>query len=166
MDQTHIHLMITHLPIVGSVLGAIVLAYGLWKTSIHTQISAYILFIISSIGSVVSYLTGEAAEDKVENIGGISENLVEQHEEFALIALIALVVLGIMSLIALVLTLKKYSSIRIVGLITLLISLISFGLIAWTGYLGGRIRHTEINTSIVIPDFESAGIVLKSQRSA
>jgi uncharacterized membrane protein len=150
MDQTHMHLMITHLPIVGSVLGAIVLAYGLWTKSIHTQISAYIVFLISSIGAIVSYLTGEAAEETVEHIGGISENLVEQHEEFALIAFVALVILGLMSLIALILTLKKSSSIRTVILITLLISIISFGLLAWTGYLGGQIRHTEINQATVL----------------
>ena len=30
MNQTHIHLLITHLPIFGSILGGFVLAYGLW----------------------------------------------------------------------------------------------------------------------------------------
>ena len=31
MDQTHIHLLITHLPIFGSLLGTLVLGYGIWK---------------------------------------------------------------------------------------------------------------------------------------
>ena len=31
------------------------------------------------------------------------------------------------------------------AIVILFISLISFGLIARTGYLGGQIRHTEIN---------------------
>jgi uncharacterized membrane protein len=149
MNQTHMHLMITHLPIIGSILGTIVLSYGYWKKSIHTQISAYILFVISSIGAIFSYFTGEAAEETVERIGGISENLIEQHEEFALIALLALVLLGLTSSIALILTLKKSSFMRTAALITVLLSIPSFGLIAWTGYLGGRIRHTEINLPTV-----------------
>ena len=45
------------------------------------------------------------------------------------------------------LTLRKSSLTRAVALVTLFISLISFGLVARTGYLGGQIRHTEINAN-------------------
>jgi uncharacterized membrane protein len=129
-----------------------VLTYGLWTKTIHTQISAYLLFIASAVGAIVSYLTGEAAEETVENLGGISKNLIEQHEEFGLIALFTLLGLGIMSLTALILTLKKSSYTRAAALATFLISIISFGVIAWTGYLGGKIRHTEISTPTVFID--------------
>jgi hypothetical protein len=50
------------------------------------------------------------------------------------------------------LTLKKSSYTRAAALATLLISIISFGVIAWTGYLGGKIRHTEISTPTVFID--------------
>uniref|UniRef100_UPI0040490F08 hypothetical protein n=1 Tax=Flavobacterium sp. TaxID=239 RepID=UPI0040490F08 len=49
MNQTHIHLLITHLPIFGSILGGVVLAFGLSSKSDDTKIAAYILFIISSV---------------------------------------------------------------------------------------------------------------------
>lgn len=147
MDQTHIHLLITHLPIFGSILGGLVLAYGLWTKSNQTKIAAYILFVISSIGAGIGYLTGEAAEETVENIAGIPKDLVEQHEDFALIALVSLIVLGIASIVGLFLTSKKSSLTRPVAIGILLISLVSFGLVARTGYLGGQIRHTEINSN-------------------
>ena len=73
--------------------------------------------------------------------------MIEQHEDFSVFALIALIVLGVVSLIGLFLTLRKSSLTRSVALVTLFISLISFGLVAWTGYLGGQIRHTEINSN-------------------
>ena len=41
MSQTHIHLLITHLPILGFVLGAFVLIHGIWKKSNATLIAAY-----------------------------------------------------------------------------------------------------------------------------
>src|SRR5688572_20865606 len=104
MNQTHIHLLITHLPIFGSILGGLVLAYGLWTKSYQTKIAAYILFVISSIGAAIGYITGEAAEETVEHIAGISENLVEQHEGSAVIALVSLIVLGIASIVGLFLT--------------------------------------------------------------
>ena len=147
MDQTHIHLLITHLPIFGSILGGFVLAYGLWTKSNQTKIAAYILFITSSIGAVIGYLTGEAAEETVENIAGVSKNLVEQHEDFAVIALVSLIVLGIASVVGLFLTSRKSPLTRAVAMVALFASLVSFGLVARTGYLGGQIRHTEINSN-------------------
>ena len=116
MNQTHLHLLITHLPIVGSILGAIVLVYGLLAKSYQTKIAAYILLIISSTVSGIAYLTGEAAEETVENIQGISENMVEQHEEFAVIALIALMVLGVFSIIGFILVYKKSSIFSYLGI--------------------------------------------------
>lgn len=151
MNQTHLHLLINHLPIFASILGGLVLAHGLWTKSDQTKIAAYYLLIISSIGAAIAYLTGEVAEEAVENIQGISKDLIEQHEDFSVIALVALSILGVVSLIGLFLTIKKSPLTRIVAIVTLFISLISFGLIARTGYIGGQIRHTEINSSISNP---------------
>lgn len=147
MNQTHIHLLITHLPIFGSILGGLVLAHGLWTKSNQTKIAAYNLFIISAIGAGIAYLTGEAAEETVENIQGIVEATINQHEEFALFALISLIILGLTSIVGLFITLKNLPLTRTVAFIILFISLISFGLVARTGYLGGQIRHTEIASS-------------------
>ena len=147
MNQTHIHLLINHLPIFGSILGGFVLAHGLWTKSNQTKIAAYNVLIISTIGAVIAYLTGEAAEETVENIQGISKAMLDQHEDASVYALVALIILGVASLIGLFLTLKKSSFARTIAVVTLFISLISFGIIARTGYLGGQIRHTELNSA-------------------
>lgn len=145
MNQAHIHLLITHLPIFGSVLGGLVLAYGLWTKNQQTKIPAYGILIISAIGAGIAYLTGEAAEETVENIQGISEIAIEQHEDSAVFTLVSLIISGVASLAAIFLTLKKPSFARTAALVVLFISMVSFGLAARTGYLGGQIRHTEIN---------------------
>lgn len=147
MNQTHIHLLITHLPIFGSILGAFVLAYGLWTKSHPTKNAAYLLFIITAIGAGIAYLTGEAAEETVENIPGILKATIEQHEEFALFALISLSILGASSIFALYMTLIKSTMTKSIAQIVLIISIISFGLVARTGYLGGQIRHVEISSA-------------------
>lgn len=147
MDQTHIHLLITHLPIFGSILGGLVLAHGLWTKSNQTKIAAYNIFIISAIGAGIAYLTGEAAEETVENVQGIADNMIEQHEDFAVFALVSLIILGVASIGGLFLTLRKSALTSTAAIVILFISLISFGLVARTGYLGGQIIHTEINNS-------------------
>jgi len=147
MDQVHIHLLITHLPIFGSILGGFVLAYAIWSKSDQTKIASYYVLIISSIGAVISYLTGEGAEEAVEDIQGVAKNMIDQHEDFAMFALVGLIAVGVISIAGLYLTIKKSSLANIVATLALVITLISFGLVARTGYLGGQIRHTEIGTN-------------------
>jgi uncharacterized protein YacL len=146
MNQTHIHLIITHLPIFGSILGGLVLAHGLWTKSNQTKIAAYNLFIISAIGAGIAYLTGEGAEESVENMQGVVEATIKTHEEFAQFALISFIILGLASIVGLFLTLRKSPMTRATAFIVFFISIISFGLVARTGYLGGQIRHTEISS--------------------
>ena len=148
MNQTYLHLIFSHLPIFGSMLGGLVLAHALWTKSNQTKIAAYYLLIISSIGAGVSYLTGEGAEETIENLQVVSESIIEKHEDFALYALIGLIILGLSSLVGLFVTLKKHSLIRVVAIFTLVLSLVSFGLVARTGYLGGQIRHSEIRSGV------------------
>ena len=147
MNQAHIHLLITHLPIFGSILGGLVLVHGIWTKSNHTMVAAYNLFILSAIGAGIAYLTGEGAEEAVENIQGIAEATIEKHEDFALFALISLIMLGIASLLGLLVTYSKSIMTRTVAFVVLFIALVSFALVARTGYLGGQIRHTEVHSS-------------------
>jgi uncharacterized membrane protein len=154
MTQTHIHLLITHLPIFGSIFGGLILGYGLFVKSNQTILTAYYLLIISTIGSVIAYLTGEEASELVEKIPGINKAMIETHEEFALVALVSLIILGVASLIGVFLTLKDTLISRTFATVTLVASFISFGLIARTGYLGGQIRHTELNSVIVNANYQ------------
>lgn len=155
MDQTHIHLLINHLPIFGSILGGFVLANGIYSKSDQTNIAAYYVLIISSIGAVIAYLTGEAAEETVEDLQGISKVFLDQHEDASVFALGALITLGVVALAALFLTIKKSPYSRTIAIGTLILSLVSFGIIARTGYLGGQIRHTELNSAPISQQLES-----------
>jgi hypothetical protein len=116
------------------------------------------LLIISSLGAGIAYLTGEGAEEGVEKIPGIIKSMIGQHEEVALIALISLILVGISSIFGIFFTAKQSSLTFKIAFITLIISFISFGIISYTGYLGGKIRHTEIDnnpSAVIQPSKES-----------
>jgi uncharacterized membrane protein len=157
MDQTHIHLLITHLPIFGSLLGGIVLAHGLYTKSNQTKIAAYNIFIIAAIGAMIAYFSGEGAEESVEDLQGVVEATIKQHEEFAIFALVSLMALGFASFIGILLTIKKSPLTRTMAIAIIFLSVISFILIARTGYLGGQIRHTELHSSANQMQDEKAG---------
>ena len=149
MNEVHLHLVINHLPIFGSLLGILVLCYGMLVKSGHTKIAGFSLLVISAIGAIMAYITGEGSEDAVEKIAGVSKQAIEQHGDFALYAMVVLIAAGATSILGLILTVKKSPLANIVSIITIITALVAFGLAAITGYQGGQIRHTELNSANV-----------------
>ena len=77
---TYIHLLINHLPIIGSLLGGLVLANGMGTKSFQTNIAAYYILVLSAIGAVVAYFTGESAEKSIRaTVGRVQDNLIHNH---------------------------------------------------------------------------------------
>jgi len=146
MDATHFHLVLTHFPIIGTIIGIGILAYGQLFKNIEIQKVALATFILMAILTIPAFVTGEEAEETVEHIAGISEQLIENHEELAEKAIWLMGLLGGLSLISFYAIIKKLSFAKTMTLITLVVSLATFGLFAQVGNLGGQIRHSEIRT--------------------
>ncbi len=144
MDAVHLHLVLNHFPIIGTLTGVGVLIYGIFINNDHIKKVAMVIFVIMSLLTIPAYLTGEEAEETIENIAGISEKLIENHEEFAEIAIIFMGFLAILSIISLISLYKKYKFSKIISIITLIVSILTFGFFAQLGNLGGQIRHSEI----------------------
>jgi uncharacterized membrane protein len=143
MDQTHLHLITNHLAIIGTLFAGIVLLIGLISNTVQTRIASFILMLISSIGGYITFKTGHEAEETVEHMKGISEYVIEQHEEFAEKALWFIILLFISSIVGLYAGKKNLSAEKKISWIILLIAFISFAVFAWTGYLGGQIMHAN-----------------------
>ncbi|RYG28276.1 MAG: hypothetical protein EOO01_40005 [Chitinophagaceae bacterium] len=147
MSQTHIHLILNHFPIVGSLIGTLLLLWGLISKNIQLQKAASIVLVIMSVLAIPVFLTGEAAEETVENIAGVSEALIESHEDSAKISIWFMVASGITGLFALFMYWRKNLIYKHLFAATFFVSILAFGTIAWTGYTGGQIRHTELGTA-------------------
>lgn len=144
MNYTHVHLLLNHFPIIGTLLGGIIMVFGLFSKSKTTQKSALGLWVLMALAAIPVMLTGESAEEAVEHLPGVSEGLIGQHEEMAELAFWAMEALGGISLLVLIFS---YFNKRLTGAATIattVLAVIVFGLMARTGYLGGQIRHTEI----------------------
>ncbi|MFZ1452703.1 MAG: hypothetical protein WAT20_08365 [Ferruginibacter sp.] len=144
MNQTHIHLLLNHFPIVGTLIGSCLLLWGIIKKNDHTKSIAAFLLATMALVAIPVFLTGEPAEESVEKISGVSENMISLHEEAAEIGIWLMGITGIISLVALFMAWKKQKQANLVFLIAFIISAVSFASMARTGYLGGQIRHTEI----------------------
>ena len=144
MDATHFHLILTHFPIVGTFIGIGILVYGQISRDDSIKKVALSVFIIMSLLTIPVFLTGEGAEESVEHLAGVSKSIIEEHEELASIAIWIMGLLGVISLVGLYSIIKKRSYSKLLNSIILIVSLVTFGLFAKVGNLGGQIRHTEI----------------------
>ncbi len=147
MNYPHIHLILTHVPVIG--IGGVILflIIGMLRRSNELMTVAMVFAILLSLVAIPVYLTGEPAEKVVENLPGISKELIDQHEEQAEIAFILVEVTGSIALITLII--RRYSSGfgQKLTLLTLVVLIVSGGFLVWTANLGGKIRHSEINSS-------------------
>jgi uncharacterized membrane protein len=147
MTTTHFHLLLNHVPVLGTAIGLLILLMGCYRKSDELKKAALILFTLTSLVAVPTYLTGEPAGEAVEGLPGVSKAIIEKHEEAAVVAFTGIVVLGVLSLGGLL----RYRYDRLLPpwftSSTIVTSLIVCGLMAWTANLGGQIRHTEIRGS-------------------
>ncbi len=144
MDAVHVHLMLTHFPIIGTFVGVGILAYGQFSNNDAIKQVALATFIIMSLLTIPVFLSGEGAEEAVEHLPGVTESIIEEHEELAEKAIWLMGLLGIFSVINLFALAKKLSSAKVITIVSLVLSLATVGLFIKVGNLGGQIRHTEI----------------------
>jgi uncharacterized membrane protein len=146
MNWAHVHLMLNHLPVLGTVFGAVLLAWALLRRDQTMQRAALATFALAALAAIPVYLTGEPSEDAVEHLAGTAEAAIESHEEAAVIALIAVEALGAMALAALLLF-RGRAIPRPLTTAALVFALATAGWMAQTANLGGRIRHAELRAN-------------------
>lgn len=144
MNQAHLHLLLNHLPLLGTAFGVLLLLFALWRKSAELQRVSLGVFVLAALSAIPTYLTGEPAESVVEHLPGVAEAFIEQHESASLIALVAAMVTGVASLAGLLLTRRAAKLPAWATIAPLVLALATGGLMARTANLGGQIRHTEI----------------------
>ena len=150
MNTVHFHLLLNHFPVIGTLMGSCLLLWGIIKKQVHTKNMAAAILGLMAIIAVPVYLTGEPAEEAVENLPGVSEAIMELHEEAAGIAIWLMGITGILALVAVILSWKNHLAAGIIFTITFVASVICFAAMARTGYYGGQIRHTETGAARIM----------------
>jgi len=150
MTAPQVHLALNHLPVMGVLFSALVLVIG--RVLRHEVISrlAIAVLVASAMAAVPVFLSGEPAEEAIEHAVGVSEPVIEAHENAARIALIAVEILGLVGLWG---WFRYRRSELGRGFTTMLLvaTLALSGWFAWTAHLGGQIRHPELSAANATP---------------
>jgi hypothetical protein len=145
MSAAHVHLLLNHIPILGSIFGLLVLCYGMLRKSNEIKKTSLGVFVITALLTIPVYLTGDGAAEIVGNLPGVSAAIIQQHDKAATITIVAIEILGAVSLLSLGLSWRSRRELKSwMTLGVFVLALISSGLGAWTGSIGGQIRHTEV----------------------
>ena len=144
MNWAHLHLLLNHVPVLGTIFGLALLAWAVTRRNEVEQRVALGVFLAVALLALPAYFTGEPAEEVVENIAGVSKSVIHAHQNAALLSLIGVELLGLVALIGLYAARGSQALSAKVARTVLLLSLVTAGLMARTAMLGGQIRHLEI----------------------
>ena len=156
MNATQLHLALTHVPVVLSIIGLVILIISFFRKSNTLTKTALWILLAAGVFTLPVYFTGEGTEEAVEHLPGVSEVVIEQHEDFAKATLVLVSASGLLALVGLLAyTFGRF--ITVVKVLTLLLAFVSAGAMARTAHLGGQIRHTEIRTGALAQGGEAGG---------
>jgi uncharacterized membrane protein YphA (DoxX/SURF4 family) len=147
MDAAHLHLLLNHLPISGLLFAVPILLLAAWKKDTTLRYLGLGAVLLTGAASLATFFTGEPAEEVMERLPGISEELIKAHEEAAETAIWFVVAAALLASLALALG-KRSKLVSRWGLSAVtLFALISIALLARANNRGGQISHPEIRAS-------------------
>ena len=156
MDPAHVHLLLNHVPIVGFVIGLMLFVSSLIAKSAELIRASLVIFVGIALVTIPTYISGNAAAEVLCEGGakapacpdpGISKNLIQTHEDTALLAFAAIILTGAFAWLGLW-QIRRTSQAPTWNLaMILLLSLAAFVLVVRAANIGGEIRHPEIRAA-------------------
>jgi len=146
MNAAHVHLLLNHVPVLGSPFCLLVLLFGLLRKSDEVVRAGLLGLVLVALLTAPAYLSGEGAEDVVRPLAGVSTLLMAEHEAAALPAMLTVEGVGVLALAGLVIGRRER---RMPGrlLVTVIAgSALACALLARAANLGGQVHHPELRS--------------------
>jgi len=150
MNDAHLHMVVNHFPILGTIFGLGILIVGLLLKNKSVQHTAYILFAIAAVFGLLSMNTGEGAEELVEDLPNVGKKIIHEHEEIAEKFVILLYLTGAVALLSLLMSVRNHAKAKFFAYATLILAIGTAVLSINVGTSGGEIRHTEIRENVSV----------------
>lgn len=148
ITATHLHAMIVHFPIALLLVGFLFEIIGLIRKSSFFKQASFYLLLLTTAGAIVSYLTGDAAGDGMED--GSLGMAIEAHEHAATVTL-WLTIVAALTQVILEFVKKNILWLKVVAFILFAAAVVG---VSRTGYLGGQLvfKHAA-GVELSIGDF-------------
>jgi uncharacterized membrane protein len=154
MNAAYVHLSLNHVPILGVVFALPLLGLGLLRRNATLLRAGWVTLVVVALVAIPVYLSGEGAEEIVEDEPGVTHDAIEAHEEIALFGLIGAELLGVLALAALLLARRAAGVPTWIAPGSFVLALAVAGLLGAVAYRGGMINHPEAHGGVVAGDDE------------
>jgi uncharacterized membrane protein len=144
MSLAHVHLLLNHFPIIGTMIGLALYVLALLAQSDHLKQASLLVLLGIAMLAFPTYLSGNAAAAEIQHLSGVSQDLIKEHQNSALLAFIFMELNGCFAWLGLW-QFRRISRVPRWNLtVVLLLSVVTVLLMSTTGNTGGDIRHPEI----------------------
>jgi hypothetical protein len=144
VNFVHLHLLLNHVPTVGTIVALGLLLLAFVKRSDELKRASLAVFFAIALVSLPTYMTGYSAQKAIKNHPGVSASVIDQHQSAALLALIFMEATGVVAWFGLWQARKASAPAGWNAPVVLLLAAITVGLMASAANIGGQISHPEI----------------------
>ena len=144
MSLVHVHLLLNHVPTIGTIIafGLLLLAFA--KRSEELKRASFALLFAVALAAIPTYVTGYAAQAALKDRAGVSPALIDLHQSAALLALMFMEATGIIAWFGLWQAQRPTRAARRTTGAVVLSSVVTIALMASAANIGGKISHPEI----------------------
>jgi hypothetical protein len=143
MNLAHLHIVLNHVPTLGTALGLVLFAWSLLKKNTQLNKQSLQILVLMAMLALPTYLSGNAAQWLIQN-QEVPVALIEEHENSAILTLFLMTITGTFAWFGL----WQYRRFSRPGslntAIVLLLSVLTAAAIMRTANLGGKISHPEV----------------------
>ena len=144
MTLTHLHLLLNHVPTVGTALAIALFILSFFRRNdMLRRVSLEVFFVIALI-TIPAYLSGLSAQQQIMERPGVSNVMIEAHEDAAMFSFVLMQITGAFAWFALWQLRRLGQAARWVSAAILLLSALTMAVTARAANLGGEIRHPEL----------------------
>jgi uncharacterized membrane protein len=157
MNLAHVHIVINHVPSLGSVLGLLLLAAGMYKKSEPIKQFAYFVLVMITMAVLPTYISGAEAQAIVAKNPSYSPGMIQLHQNAAMITLLIMTAAGMFAWFGLWEFRRQARSSSVTTICTLISTMCAVVSVLITAYIGGSISHSEIRDAAESAVNESVG---------
>jgi uncharacterized membrane protein len=144
MNLAHLHIMLNHVPSLGSIAGLLLLAAGIYKKDEAIKQFAYGVLVLITMAVLPTYISGAEAQRIVEKSPTYSAGMVQMHQNAAMITLLIMTAAGMFAWFGLWEYRRHSRSSSLTTMATLLATMAAVSVVLVTASIGGKISHQEI----------------------
>src|SRR5258708_2207572 len=101
MNFAHLHLLLNHFPIIGSIVGLGLFLISLVGKNEDLRRAGLIILSAMALLAIPTFFSGTGAQGAIKKLPGVSEALIDRHQGAAMLALLFMEITGGLALVGL-----------------------------------------------------------------